>query len=87
MDRSQLRCSSPVDDYGKQWELACNDIWYATNRKSKLLERMWTIAMVVLINISIIFCAASCFKKWLRYRKDAEREDERLQNLETAREV
>lgn len=87
MDRSQLRCSSPKDDYGKLWEDACSELWYSDNRKSRLLERIWTIAMVVLINISIIFCAASCFKRWLRYRKEAEREEERLQNFETAREV
>lgn len=84
MDRHQLRCSSPKDDYGKLWEVACNDVWFATN--NKLLERTWTV-IFVLINISILCCAASCFKKWLRLRKEAESEDERLQNLETTREM
>lgn len=82
-----MRCSSPRDDYGELWEAACADVWITYSQKSRLLERVWTVAMVILINISIIFCCASCFKKWLKYRKESEREDERLQNLETAREV
>lgn len=87
MDRSQMRCSSPREDYGKLWEVACYKIWNTTKDKSRLLQRMWTITMVILINVTLVFCAFSCLKKWLRYRKNAEREAERLQNTETAREM
>lgn len=87
MDSNQLRCSSPIDDYGKPWEVACNDAWYSNYHPNKLIERIWTITMVILLNIGIVVCAAQCFKKWVKRRKEAEREEERLQNLETTREV
>lgn len=87
MDRTQLRCNSPENVYGKLWEVACNSEWYPKTRKMSTVEKVWTITMVFLINLTIVSCAVTCFKKWMHRREVAQAEEERLRHLEMTREL
>lgn len=86
-DRTQLRCHTPEPAHGKLWEVQCYNDWYLTERKMNPIEKIWTITMVVLINVTIIYCAISGLKRWIRYRKKIEEERQRQENLETTREL
>lgn len=76
--------------YGELWETACYSVWYAntTNaRQPDIVSKIWTITMVVLVNLTILYCAISGLKRWINYRKILEEDQRRQENLETTHDL
>lgn len=86
-DRSQLRCFSPKSAYDEIWESACYSDWYTNQKQPDVVSRIWTITMVFLVNVTILYCGISGFKRWISYRREVEEEQRRRSNLETSREL
>lgn len=86
-DRSQLRCFSPESAYDEVWESACYRDWYANQKQPDVVSRIWTVTMVFLVNVTILYCGISGFKRWISYRRDVDEEQRRQSNLETSREL
>lgn len=72
---------------GLLWEDACMDEWNPQEKRARITERIWTITMIILINVSFFLCAHSCLKRYRRKQREAREEEERLQNLEMSREL
>lgn len=86
-DRAYLRCASPEELQGKNWNVACHEAWHPVKRQMSTVEKVWTFTMVTLILATLNFCIFLSFKKWLRGRAERRREQERLQVIEDAREL
>lgn len=82
-----MRCHAPENAHGKLWEIACYNEWYTNTRQMNMIERIWTIIMIILINLTILYCSVSGMKRYVRYRKEQRQEEERQGNLEAAREL
>lgn len=78
---------SPEPHFGKLWDNACSDVWYIGNRPMGSIQKVWTVAMVILLMACANFCIVITVKKWLRARKVSFEEDERLQTIEETREM
>lgn len=78
-----MRCHTPEIAYNKLWEFACYNEWYTNAKKMNMVERIWTITMVILINLTILFCSVTVIKRWFRYRKDLQLEEQRQEIVET----
>lgn len=72
---------------GLQWEAACMEDWNPQLQRSRIVERIWTVAMIVLINVCFFLCARSCFKRYRRHQREAQEEEDRQQSLEMSREL
>lgn len=86
-DRSQLRFFSPKSAYDELWDSACYHDWYANQNHPELVSKIWTITMVFLVNVTILYCGVSGFKRWISYCKEVEEEQRRQNNLETSYEL
>lgn len=86
-DRLQLRCISPKTLYGKLWEDACYNDWYASTKQPDLISKISTILMVVFVNLMIMYIAIFAIKRWINYRREVGENQRRQENLETTREL
>lgn len=85
-DRSQLRCYSSLHgSHGVLWEVACSDEWDGTHRRFGAAETVWTMAIVILILVSVLYAVVYGVKLWLKCRRDLEEDEQRQENLETSR--
>lgn len=69
------------------WEIACANEWDQTNRRISTFEKIWTMAMAILIVLAILYSAIYGLRWWNQYRKEAREEQQRQENLEATREL
>ncbi|XP_053964918.1 insulin-like growth factor-binding protein complex acid labile subunit [Anastrepha ludens] len=78
-DRNSVRCASPSHFYGKTWEGACANVWVPSGRTSRA-ERAWTTIMLCLLAIGVGTLIFTCFKKFVKSRKQRRNRNEYRQN-------
>lgn len=86
-DRTQLRCYSTGNANGVLWEVGCSDYWDGPTRRIGAAEKVWTMAMGIIIAIAILYSVIYGVKWWAQYRKETREEHQRQENLETTREL
>ncbi|CAD7015012.1 uncharacterized protein LOC101454784 [Ceratitis capitata] len=85
-DRSNLRCASPAQFYGKTWESACGSIWIPNGHTSKA-EKAWTVIMFSLLAAGAGFLVVSLLKKYIKHRKRRRDRYEYRQNRDEMMEI
>ena len=73
--------------FGKLWENACFDVWYTNSRQMSTVEKVWTVMMIIILIASANFCVVLGIKKWIKGRKEAQEERDRMDTIEDAREM
>lgn len=86
-DRSQLLCYSSSNVHGALWEVACSDQWDGAHRRFGAAEKVWTMAMGILIAITILYSVIYGVRWWANYRRECREEQQQRDNLETTREL
>lgn len=87
-DPTEFRCYSSGNLYGVFWDTLCSDYWdEAPVRRASAFERVWTMLMVIVIVVALIYSSIYGLRRWARYRKEAREERQRQENLETTREL
>lgn len=70
---------------GILWEVACSDEWDGAHVKFGAAEKVWTLAVMTLILVSIMYSVVYGAKLCIKCRRDGEEEEQRQENLETTR--
>lgn len=84
-DRSQLHCYSAHSDHGIVWEVACSEQWETAHRRIGATEKVWTMAMSMLIAIIIVYSVIYSIRWWLKHRRECRLEQQQQENRETSR--
>lgn len=85
-DRSQLRCySSTHGSHGVLWEVACSNEWDGVQRKYGAAEKVWTMAVAILVAVSVLYSVVYGVKLWIKCRHEHDEDEQRQENLETTR--
>lgn len=81
-----MRCYSPVHgSYGILWEVACSDKWDGVRVRFGAVEKVSIMTIAILVAISVVYSVVYGVKLWLKCRRDLVEEEQRQENLETAR--
>lgn len=86
-DRSHVRCASPEELYGSQWEMACFPYWIQNSRPLGTAEKVWTIVLISLLVFAGSMCMVMTVRRCVEGRKLTRRERERQAFLEEQRDV
>lgn len=65
--------------------MACSDEWDGASVRFGAAEKVWTMAIIILITVSVLYSIVYGTKLWLKCRRDSEEEEERQQTQEITR--
>ncbi|XP_037035716.1 toll-like receptor 6 [Bradysia coprophila] len=85
-DRGLLKCNSPEKVFGLTWDTACSAEWYANgNTAVGTAQKVWTYILVTMLAFTGVMCLYMSIRRYIKGRKLTRLEEERLRNLEAAR--
>lgn len=86
-DIGLLRCTSPEHVFGELWESACRDDWNPEVEKSHMVERLWTLMILVLFIFSLSIYVVRVVKNCRHRQREARVERQRQLNAELTQEL
>lgn len=85
-DRALLKCNSPEAVFDLTWDTACSAEWYSNdNTAAGMAQKVWTYIMVSLLALTGVLCLYMSIRRYMKGRKLTRLEEERMRNLEAAR--
>ncbi len=72
--------------FGLTWDSACSAEWYSNgNTELGTAQKVWTYIMVTLLAFTGVMCLYMSIRRYVKGRKLTRLEEERMRNLEAAR--
>lgn len=84
-DEALLQCNSPEKVFGFSWDTACSAEWYTNGNTAQMTQKVWTYILVTLLVFTAVMCLYVTIRRYIKGRKLTRLEEERLRNLEAAR--
>lgn len=72
--------------FGLTWDTACSAEWYSNDHTAVgTAQKVWTYIMVSLLAFTGVMCLYMSIRRFIKGRKFTRLEQERIRNLEAAR--